>query len=103
MVNEIGYDSIEALSVSSSNTDGTWIINLRCTFHMTPYRGSLYDYKDMNIGILHMKNNHTCNVTGVGSVRLHHNYSSTYLMKNVRYVLTLKKNLIPWSTLENTW
>lgn len=55
----------------------------------------------MNGGIVHMKNNHPCNVTGVRSVKLCFNNGSTFTRNNVRYVPALKNNLISLGTLDN--
>lgn len=47
-----------------------------------------------------MGNNHLCNVTGVGSMRLCFNDGSTFVTKNVRYVKALK-NFISLDTFDN--
>lgn len=60
MVNEMGYDSVESLAISSSNYNDAWV------FHMTPFHEWFVDHKELNGGIIYMSNNHLCNVNGVG-------------------------------------
>lgn len=35
-IDEIGYDSIVILLISSSKKEGTWVLDSGCTFHMMP-------------------------------------------------------------------
>lgn len=101
VVDEIDYECSETLVVSSSKSDGTSILESRCTFHVTPYKKWFVDYKDMNDGIVHIENNHLCNVMRVGSVRLCINDGSTFVINNVRHVLELKKIFISLGTLDS--
>lgn len=76
---EMGYDNTEALALSSSNCEGTKFLDSGRTFHMTPY-------KEVNSDIVHIKNNHSYNVTRAGSMRLCLDDGSTFIMKNMRHV-----------------
>lgn len=50
-VDEMSYDSTEALTALSSNNNDTWVFDSWCTFHMAPYKEKFVDYKEMNDGI----------------------------------------------------
>lgn len=88
MTNEMCYDSIEALAISSSNCDDAWVLDSGFTFQMTPYNEQFVDYMEVNNGIIHLENDHLCNVIGVGLVRIRLNDDSTFVMNNVRHVPT---------------
>lgn len=44
-IGEMGYYSVEALAVSSSKSEGIWILDLGCTFHIMPYKEGFVDIK----------------------------------------------------------
>lgn len=101
VANKMGYDSAEALVISLSNWDGAWVLDSGCTFHIIPYKDWFVDYKEVNGGIVHMRNNHPCNMIRVGLVKLRLNDGSTFIMKNMRHVLALKNNLISLGIVDN--
>lgn len=61
---------------------------------MTPIKGWFCTYREWDGGIVYMGNNHSCRVIGIGSVSLKLKDGLIKLLRNVRHVPNLKRNLI---------
>ncbi|GJS37686.1 integrase, catalytic region, zinc finger, CCHC-type containing protein [Tanacetum coccineum] len=70
------------------------------SFHMTPRRDFLYDFKEFNGGTVLLGDNSACAIIGIGKVRVQIKDGSSFVLKNVRYIPELKRNLISLGTLD---
>ncbi|KAK4383933.1 Retrovirus-related Pol polyprotein from transposon TNT 1-94 [Sesamum angolense] len=96
------------ISKSSQNTSEVnfvrdkkeWIIDSGCTFHMTPFRDILSNYKTEKLGCVSMANEKLCAVHGLGDVCMIFENGFKLTLKNVRHVPDLAQKLISCSALE---
>ncbi|KAL0333135.1 UNVERIFIED_CONTAM: hypothetical protein Scaly_2215000 [Sesamum calycinum] len=77
-----------------------WIVDSGCTFHMTPFRDILSNYKAERLGCVSMANEKLCAVHGLGDVCMMFENGFKLTLKNVRHVPDLAQNLISCSALE---
>ena len=83
--------------VSHENTETKWILDSGCSFHMTPNK-SWFEELDEQVGVsVLLGNNKSCEITGIGSVRFKLHDGAERVIKNVRLVPDLKRNLISLS------
>ena len=64
-----GYDCGEGLIISNLSPGDESILDSGCTFHMTPRRDWLINYKPIEGGKVLMGNDQSCSVTGSRSIR----------------------------------
>lgn len=97
-----GFSKAVVLTVSNMEAYDDWVMDSGCTFHMTPNKEWLFDFKPINGGMVLMGNDHSCNVTGFGSIRFKM-WDDTYkILENVRLVPDLRRNLISLGMLDST-
>ncbi|GJR24430.1 retrovirus-related pol polyprotein from transposon TNT 1-94 [Tanacetum coccineum] len=77
-----------------------WIIDSGGSFHMTPRRDFLFDFKEFNGGTVLLGDNRACAFMGIGKVRVQMKDGSSFVLENVRYIPELKRNLISLGTLD---
>ena len=70
------------------------------SYHMTPRRDFLYDFKDVDGGSVQLGDNRTCTIKGTGKVKIQLHDGSSFILEDVRYVPGLRKSLISLGTLE---
>ena len=90
----VGYDSAEVFTITTKNTENEWVLNLGCTFHMCPTRTYFCNYQKLNGGSVYLGNNQTCKVIGIGTVKIRSTDGTIRLLRNLRHVPDLKRNLI---------
>ncbi|KAL0355446.1 UNVERIFIED_CONTAM: Retrovirus-related Pol polyprotein from transposon TNT 1-94 [Sesamum radiatum] len=83
----------------SANMD-EWLVDSGCTFHMTPFKEILTNYKSGKFGSVSMANEKLCEVHGYGDVCLIFENGFKITLKNVRYVPDLCHNLMSCAALE---
>ncbi|GJS27702.1 retrovirus-related pol polyprotein from transposon TNT 1-94 [Tanacetum coccineum] len=64
------------------------------SFHMTPRKDFLFDFKEFNGGTVLLGDNRACPIIGIGKVRVQMKDGSSFVLKNVSYIPELKRNLI---------
>ncbi|KAL0404410.1 UNVERIFIED_CONTAM: Retrovirus-related Pol polyprotein from transposon TNT 1-94 [Sesamum radiatum] len=77
-----------------------WLVDSGCTFHMTPFKEILTNYKSEKFGSVSMANEKLCEVHGYGDVCLIFENGFKITLKNVRYVPDLCHNLMSCAALE---
>ncbi|KAE8725588.1 hypothetical protein F3Y22_tig00008386pilonHSYRG00069 [Hibiscus syriacus] len=77
------------------------ILDSGCTYHMSPNQEWFSDLVELNAGFIYMGNDNACKTVGIGSIRLKNQDGSTRVLTDVRYVPSLKKNLISLGALES--
>lgn len=88
------------ISPSTSNPD-EWILDSGCTYHMCPIREWFFEFQELDGGVVYMGNDNPCKTIGIGSIKLRNHDGSTRILRDVRYVPKLKKNLISLGALES--
>lgn len=78
-----------------------WILDSACTYHMTPMREWFFEFEELDGGVVYMGNDNPCKTVGIGSIKLRNHDGSTRILKDVRYVPNLKRNLISLGLLES--
>ena len=83
------------LSVSTGGSGGAWVLDLACSYHMTPRRVWFTTYRSISGEVL-MGNNMTCKVLGIGTGRIKMYDGVVRILSNVCHVPYLRKNLLSW-------
>ncbi|KAK5773311.1 hypothetical protein PVK06_049617 [Gossypium arboreum] len=78
-----------------------WILDSGCTYHMCPNKDWFSSPKELEGGIVLMGNDSACKTMGVGTVQFKNHDGSIQVLTDVRYVPSLKKNLISLGALES--
>ncbi|KAK4409817.1 hypothetical protein Sango_0054700 [Sesamum angolense] len=94
------YMLCDVNSAKSSLNMNEWLLDSGCTFHMTPFKEILTNYKSDNSGSVSMANEKLCDVKGFGDVCLIFESGFKLTLKNVRHVPDLCHNLISCAALE---
>ena len=87
-----------ALSTEGNNAE--WVMDSGYTFHITSRQDWLYDFKAIRGGKVLMGNDHTCELTEIGYIRFKLWDGSYKILKHIRLVLTLRRNLISLGMLD---
>ncbi|KAG8489007.1 hypothetical protein CXB51_016978 [Gossypium anomalum] len=66
-------------SINNSKVSEEWILDTRCTFHMSPNRDWFTTYKTVLEGVVLMGNNASCKIAGVGIIKVKLMELSEYL------------------------
>ncbi|GKC14496.1 zinc finger, CCHC-type containing protein [Tanacetum coccineum] len=77
-----------------------WIMDSRCSYHMTPRLDILFDFLECDGGSVQLGDNRMCKIRCIGKVRIQLRDGSSFVLHNVRYIPQLKRNLISLRTLE---
>ncbi|KAG8486258.1 hypothetical protein CXB51_019637 [Gossypium anomalum] len=78
-----------------------WILDLGCTYHMCPNKDWFSSLKELEGGVVFMGNDNACKTMGVGTIQLKNHDGSIQVLTDVRYIPSLKKNLISLGVLES--
>ncbi|GKF99560.1 retrovirus-related pol polyprotein from transposon TNT 1-94, partial [Tanacetum coccineum] len=95
-----GYDNGDLLMAVSEERFLEWIMDSGGSFHMTPRRDFLFDFKEFNGGTVFLGDNRACAIMGIGNVRVQMKDGLSFMLENVRYIPELKRNLISLGTLD---
>uniref|UniRef100_A0A803PAJ1 Reverse transcriptase zinc-binding domain-containing protein n=1 Tax=Cannabis sativa TaxID=3483 RepID=A0A803PAJ1_CANSA len=87
-----GYESAYALVASSQAIGDDWILDLSCSFHMTPNKHFFCSFQEQDSGPFLLGDNKACKIAGIGSVLIKMHNGSERTIRDVRYVLNLKRN-----------
>ncbi|KAG8485684.1 hypothetical protein CXB51_019017 [Gossypium anomalum] len=88
-------------SVNDSKVSKEWILDLGCTFHMSPNRDWFTTYEIVSKGVVLIGNNASCKIAGVGTIKVKIFDGVVRTLSDVRHVPELKRNLILLSTLNS--
>jgi len=81
------------------NDKNAWIMDLGASQHMTPNRDWFETYEPSSEKVF-MGNNHLCKVAGMGSVKIKFHDGKIRMLRGVRHIPDLSKNLISLGSLE---
>nr|GEZ04257.1 zinc finger, CCHC-type [Tanacetum cinerariifolium] len=94
------YDNGDLLMEVREKRFLEWIMDFGGSFHMTPKRNFLFDFKEFNGGTVLLGDNRACVIIGIGKVRVQMKDGSSFVLENARYIPELKRNLISLGTLD---
>ena len=97
----VGVIAAEVNLSSGSSDHEEWVLDTGCSFHMTPRRDLLRNFREEASGRVRMANGSISEVTGIGSVRFRNPDNTTFLLHDVKYMPTITRNLISLGTLED--
>lgn len=86
-----------ALVASTAQTRREWIIDSGCSYHMCPVKEHFETLTLTDGGNVLLGDNHPVKVKGIGTIRLKMYDSRDYILKDVRYIPELGRNLISTS------
>ena len=89
------------VSSSANRLINSWVLDLACSFHMTPHKDWFDTYKLVNCGSILMGNDATCKVFGIGTIKIKMFDDVVRTLGEVRHVPEVKKNLISLGTLDS--
>ncbi|KAH9685877.1 Integrase catalytic domain-containing protein [Citrus sinensis] len=77
-----------------------WILDTGATYHLCPIKEWFTDFRNLESGAVVMGNDQPCRTMGIGTIWFKMYNGMVKELKEVRYVPTLKKNLISMGVLE---
>src|ERR1044072_1255829 len=90
----------DLLSVSSTICTEAWILDSRCSYHMTPHREWFHSFREGDFGHVFLGDDKTCAITGMRQIKIALDDGGVRTLGEVRYVPELRKNLISLETLQ---
>ena len=90
----------EALTVSDKLINDIWILDSVCTSHMSSRRDWFEDFEESGKTKILLGDDHSVESRGIGSIRINTFGGSIKVLKNVKYVSELRRNLISTGTLD---
>ncbi|KAE8679209.1 Retrovirus-related Pol polyprotein from transposon TNT 1-94 [Hibiscus syriacus] len=78
-----------------------WLIDSGATYHMTSRREWFHHYEPVSGGSVYSCNDHALEIIGVGTIKLKMYDGTIKVVRDVRHVKGLKKNLLSYGLLDN--
>ncbi|KAE8685043.1 hypothetical protein F3Y22_tig00111101pilonHSYRG00028 [Hibiscus syriacus] len=78
-----------------------WLIDSGATYHMTSRRKWFHHYEPVSGGSVYCCNDHALEIVGVGTIKLEMYDGTIKVIRDVRHVKGLKKNLLSYGLLDN--
>lgn len=88
------------LTVSTQDSKNEWVLDSGCSFHMTPQKEELFDFKEHDGGKVLMANNTHCEVKGIAKIKICNSDGREVILTDVRYMPRISSNLISYGMLE---
>ncbi|KAK2981085.1 hypothetical protein RJ640_012040 [Escallonia rubra] len=98
---EDSSDGADVLSVTISSSDGWWILDTGCSYHMCLNRDWFATYRSFYGGKVLMGNNVACKVVGICSIQIRMHDGIVRTLTDVRHIPELRKMLISLGTLDS--
>ncbi|KAL1217255.1 Retrovirus-related Pol polyprotein from transposon TNT 1-94 [Cardamine amara subsp. amara] len=87
------------LAVTTGNHTDSWILDTRCSFHMTSNKEWFETYEAGNFGTVKLADDRSCSIVGVGQIKFRIDDGVIRTLTDVKHLPAVKKNLISLSTL----
>jgi hypothetical protein len=84
----------DALILFVDNFSKSWIVDSGASFYATPHRKHFIDYVQGDFGQVHLGDDAPCKIVGMGKVQIKQKNRNQWLLKEVRHVPDLRKNII---------
>lgn len=91
-----------ALTASLLVSEEEWVLDSGCTFHITPRRELLTEFKEFDGNKVMMGNNSYCMVRGMGKITIDNHDGTVVTLSDVRYIPEMGRNLISYGQLESS-
>ncbi|KAE8697637.1 putative tRNA ligase [Hibiscus syriacus] len=78
-----------------------WLIDSGATYHMTSRKEWFHHYEPVSGGFVYSCNDHALEIIGVGTIKLKMYDGTIKVVRDVRHVKGLKKNLLSYGLLDN--
>ncbi|KAE8730942.1 Major allergen Pru ar 1 [Hibiscus syriacus] len=89
--NKLKFDDVRDLRQQSIES---WILDSGASFHSTPCREIMENYVSDDFGKVHIADDETLKIVGKGDIRLKLPNQTSWMLKGVRHIPGLKRNLI---------
>ena len=93
-VNVTGDVLQDSLILSLENIIDAWVVDLEASFHATPDRKPFHDYVQGDFAQVRLGDDKPCKIIGMGTIFIKQKNGNICLLREVRHVPNLKKNLI---------
>jgi hypothetical protein len=84
----------DALILSLDNITNSWVLYLGASFHATPHKKYFRDYVQRDFGQIYLGDGEPCKIVGMGKVQIKLRNGNQWLLKEVRHVPNLRRNII---------
>ena len=84
----------DSLILALDNTSDYWVVDSRASCHATPHRKFFHDYVQGDFGHVLLGDDEPCKIVGKGKVRIKLNNGNDWMLKDVRHIPTMKRNMI---------
>jgi hypothetical protein len=82
------------LIVSLDNIIDPWVLDSGASFHATPHRKYFQEYVQGDFGQVYLSGDEPCKIVGMGKVQIKLKNGNQWLLKVVRHVPNLRRNII---------
>ena len=72
----------------------SWVMDSGASFHATPCKDLMLNFRTGNFGKVRLADDETLDIAGMGDINLRTSLGTSWTLKDVRYILRLKKMLI---------
>lgn len=93
-------DAPNALTTVGNEASEDWVIDSECTHHMTCHREWFTDFEEITSSKVLLGDYTSIETLGIGTVKINTRGGTVKMLKNVRYVPALRRNLISTGTLD---
>ena len=83
-----------SLVLSLDNTSGYWVVDSWASCHATTHRKFFHDYVQGDFGHALLGDDEQCKIARIGRVHINLNTVGEWILKYVRNISSMKKNLI---------
>ncbi|KAK3038368.1 hypothetical protein RJ639_030268 [Escallonia herrerae] len=97
--NERTYDDL-CLSATVDDNSKVWLVDSGASIHCPPHRDCFSNYVHGDYGHVTVGNGYRCSIVGKGKVEIKLSNGGTLVLKDVRHIPELQKNLISVSGLD---
>ncbi|KAK3002524.1 hypothetical protein RJ639_022091 [Escallonia herrerae] len=97
--NERTYDDL-CLSATVDDNSKVWYVDSGASIHCTPHMNCFSNYVHGDYGHVTVRNGYRCSIVGKGKVEIKLSNGGTLVLKDVRHIPELQKNLISVSGLD---
>ena len=84
----------DTLILALDNTSDYWVEDSGASCHATPHRKLFHDYIQGDFGHVLLGDDEPCKIVGKGKVWIKLNNGSEWMLKYVRHIPAMKRNLI---------
>ena len=95
-----GNSDFSLVVTPSSNSSSAWLLDTGCSHHMCSKRDWFHEFEELESGVVYTADDTPLTTYGIGSIRLKNQDGAIRILKGVRYVPNLSRNLISVGTLE---